>query len=332
MAIHPNHVAKQPQNADFARRAHRPAVRRAFPEPRPMLMRLVAATLFAALPSYAVAQTTGYDATAWSAEIASRYFVVPNIAYGGANHSEASLDIFVPRDASAAARVATVIFFHGGGWTGGDKAVGVLRLLPFLEMGWAAVNVNYRLGQAPAAVEDARCALRWVIRNADRYNLDVTKVVVTGESAGSHLALAAGLLPASAGLDGCSGPEPLAVAAIINWYGVTDVVDVIADTNQKEYAVRWLGGQPDRESIARRVSPIQYVNAASPAVITIHGDADRVAPYNHAVRLHQALDQAGVPNRLLTWPGRDHGAFARDEIIRSYGAIREFLRDRGVLK
>ena len=52
------------------------------------------------------------------------------------------------------------------------------------------------------AVEDCRCALRWVIRNAAKYNLDVNKLVVTGESAGSHLALTTGMLPASAGLDG----------------------------------------------------------------------------------------------------------------------------------
>jgi len=60
-----------------------------------------------------------------------------------------------------------LIYIHGGGWVGGSKESRVLRLLPWMEMGWAVVNVQYRLSDislAPAAVEDCRCALRWVYR------------------------------------------------------------------------------------------------------------------------------------------------------------------------
>ena len=89
----------------------------------------------------------------------------------------------------------------------------MLRALPYLEMGFAVVNVTYRLArvsEAPAAVEDCRCALRWVIQNAKEYGLDVNRLVVTGYSAGGHLALTTGMLPASAGLDRqCPGPDNL---------------------------------------------------------------------------------------------------------------------------
>jgi acetyl esterase/lipase len=280
-------------------------------------------------------QTPVPDAATWVAEIGSRYYVVPNLTYLVANDYEAKLDVFVSRHASAAAPVPTVIFIHGGGWEGGDKNAMVLRLLPYLEMGWSAVNVNYRAGPAtaPAAVEDCRCALRWVIRNAQKYNFDVNKLVVTGESAGSHLALTTGMLPASAGLDGeCSGAEELKVAAIINWYGVTDVVDVFEGANQQGFAVRWLSGLPNPKELAQRVSPLQYVRPELPAILTIHGDADKVAPYSHAVRLHQALDDAKVPNQLLTIAGGTHGGFKREEFIMIYATIREFLRKHGVAK
>ena len=84
-------------------------------------------------------------------------------------------------------------------------------------MGWAVVNVEYRLGQvarAPAAVEDCLCALRWVIASAEEYGFDTERIVVTGNSAGGHLALTTGILPASAGLDRqCPGDEELSVAA-----------------------------------------------------------------------------------------------------------------------
>ena len=84
-------------------------------------------------------------------------------------------------------------------------------------MGWNVVNVEYRLARvsgAPAAVEDCLCALRWIIRNAKQYNIDITKLVVSGSSAGGHLALTTGMIPPSAGLDRqCPGNEELKVAA-----------------------------------------------------------------------------------------------------------------------
>ena len=281
----------------------------------------------------AFAQAAAPDAATWVADVASRYSITPNVTYLVADGHTVQLDVYAPRGASAAAPVPTVIVIHGGGWTGGDKNVASLRLLPYLEMGWAVVNVNYRLGTAPAAVEDCRCALRWVIRNAAKYHFDVGKLVVTGESAGAHLALTTGMLPASAGLDGrCPGPEELRVAAIVNWYGVTDVSDVIGGANQQPYAVRWLGSRSDRDEVARRVSPIRYVRAGSPPVVTVHGDADRIAPYRHAVRLHEALAAAGVPNRLLTIPGGDHGGFTRDQFVRSWATIREFLKEQGIAR
>ena len=89
------------------------------------------------------------------------------------------------------------------------KETSTLRWLPYLEMGWTVVNVEYRLANvslAPAAVEDCRCALRWIIQNAEKYNFDTNQIVVTGHSAGGHLSLTTGMLPASAGLDGrCPG-------------------------------------------------------------------------------------------------------------------------------
>jgi acetyl esterase/lipase len=301
-----------------------------------MRKRFILSVLFMLLISVVtLAQTPATDAATWTAEIAARYSRITNVAYAGANSREAILDAYVPRDASATTPVPTVIYLHGGGWRGGlgIRSVSVLRFLPYLEMGWAAVNVDYRDGPAPEAVEDCRCALRWVIRNAKKYNLDVSKLVVTGDSAGSHLALTTGLLPLSAGLDGeCPGPEELKVAAIVNWYGVTDVVDVLEGAHQQPYAVRWLSGLANAKEIARRVSPLQYVRPGLPAILTIHGDADRIAPYDHAVRLHKALDDAKVPNQLLTIPGGTHGDFKRDEFIRIYAAIREFLKKHGIAR
>ena len=201
-------------------------------------------------------------------------------------------------------------------------------------MGWAVVNVQYRLARislAPAAVEDSLCALRWIIRNADRYNIDTSRLVLTGDSAGGHLSLTTGIIPTSAGLDGqCPGDEPLEVAAIVNWYGITDVGDLLAGPNMQEYAVTWMGSMPNRYEIAERVSPLTYVRHGLPPILTIHGDADPTVPYTHALRLHEELEKVGVPNQLHTVPGGGHGRFSLDESIEIYEVIRSFLKKHGL--
>lgn len=285
---------------------------------------------FFAVPGVARAQLG--DTAAWTAEIANGYRVVPNVTYLTANNWANKVDLYLPRNAAGPAPV--LMYIHGGGWVGGNKEGNVLRLLPYLEMGWAVVNVGYRLGQvspAPAAVEDCLCALRWVIRNAKEYNLDASRIVVTGNSAGGHLALTTGLTPASAGLDRqCPGTEPLSVAAVINWYGITDVADLLDGPNMKTYAVQWLGSLADRTDVARRVSPLTYVRQGLPPILSIHGDADPTVPYQHAVRLHEALKQAGVKNELYTVPGGGHGNFSNDEMRKIFQTIDRFLGQAGL--
>jgi acetyl esterase/lipase len=287
---------------------------------------LLQATLFLTLlPKLAQAQLS--EAAAWTANVANQYRVVPGVTYLTANNWEAKLDVYAVRN--AAQPTPTLIYIHGGGWVAGTKEGSFLNILPYLEMGWAAVNVEYRLArvsQAPAAVEDCLCALRWVTRNAKEYNFDTSKLVVTGHSAGGHLSLPTGMIPASAGLDRqCPGNEDLKVAAIINWYGITDVGDLFEGANKQSYAVTWMGSMLNRNEIATRVSPLTYVRSGLPPILTIHGDADVTVPYSHAVRLHAALEKAGVPNQLLTIPGGKHGGFSRPETLKIYATIREFL-------
>jgi len=275
----------------------------------------------------AIAADQASPASVWAARAVSQYLVMPDVTYLTANNYEAKLDIYRRRDAKGPQ--PTLIYIHGGGWTGGSKVGTVNYLLPWFEMGWNVVSVDYRLARvspAPAAVEDCLCALRWVAARAENFGFDVNRLVVSGESAGGHLALTTGMIPESAGLDRqCPGAPLPRVAAIVNFYGITDVVDLLDGPNLKTYAVAWLGSAVNREEIARRVSPLTYVRSGLPPVLTVHGDADPIVPYTHAVRLHEALSKANVPNYLMTITGGKHGMFSPDEYTRIYAEIRAFL-------
>lgn len=283
------------------------------------------------------------DAATSFIEAANGYRISPNITYLRAGGVDLRLDVYQPR--ATGAPTPTLIYMHGGGWTNGSKESAALIFMPYLEMGWAIVNVQYRLADAahaPAAVEDCRCALRWVYQNAAEYNFDLNAIVTTGNSAGGHLALTTGMLNAEAGLDsqcpgdrrrswttGTLGNEPLAVAAIVNWYGITDVYDLAhrAPGISGNFTEAWLGSATDRDATARRVSPINYVRDDLPPILTIHGDNDPIVPYDNATRLHAALAAAGVPNRLVTIADGGHGGFSDEEMVHIYGQIRAFLRE-----
>ncbi len=140
---------------------------------------LVGVALLLAGPTEANAQLG--ETSSFLAHVSNQYRVIPNVTYHVASNQENKLDLYVPRGATGPTPV--LMYIHGGGWVGGTKESSVLRILPYLEMGWAVANVEYRLGavaRAPAAVEDGLCALRWVIRNAGQYNLDTSRIVTTG--------------------------------------------------------------------------------------------------------------------------------------------------------
>ncbi len=283
-------------------------------------------------------------AAQWADLAPASFWVTPNITYARANNTDLKLDLYLPADAPKPMPV--LMFIHGGGWVAGSKEAMQMQLLPYLQMGFAAINVEYRLAQnslAPAAVEDCRCALHWVANSAAQYGFDLDRIIVSGDSAGGHLALTTGLLTPEAGFDRrCPAPQTLRwetwdptrpkVAAVINWYGITDVAEMFAGPNSKNYAIEWFGSLPDRERLAQQISPLNLVRKDSPAVLTIHGDKDTLVPYTQAVRLHEALTRAGVRNQLVTVPGGGHGGFSRDEVVRVRQAIREFLRAGGVLR
>jgi len=218
--------------------------------------------------------------------------VESNVAYS--THPQTVLDVYQSRRPSSAVRRPAVIVIHGGGWVGGKKENMFNRhCLPYLEKGFVVFNVEYRLAAAalaPAAVEDVLLAARWVHNNASRYNVDRRRIVVTGDSAGGHLALMVGLTPKQAKL----GPTAK-LAAVINFYGNT------------------------------------WVRKKLPPVLTIHGDADPVVPYEHGVDITKELMKHGNSAELLPIHQGDHGNFTPAQYSEIFSAIFEFLARRKIL-
>ncbi|HYI93912.1 MAG TPA: alpha/beta hydrolase [Bryobacteraceae bacterium] len=249
-----------------------------------------------------------------------------NIPYD--QHPQTMLDIVSPSGPAKERRPA-VIAIHGGGWEQGSKEAFTEQVLPWVEKGFVAANVDYRLlgvALAPAAAVDVLKAVEWFRKNGKRWNVDTGRIVLMGRSAGGYLALIAGLGNKNSGIGSHHD-----MAAIVNFWGLTDMEDAITGPNPNPQALKWFPAEEQRGNLARRLSPMVYVRKDVPPVLTVHGSDDETVPYMHAVKLTKALRQAGADAEMISVPGGKHPV--SDELMKPvYPQIWEFLRRRGILK
>lgn len=255
-----------------------------------------------------------------------------DVVYTKADGWDGKMDLYLAPKSKGPSPI--VINIHGGGWNHGVKE-SQTGFSTFFKMGYAVANIEYRLtGQAtaPAAVEDTRCALIYIIKNAKALNVDVNKIVIMGGSAGGHLALMGGLLENDHRFDGnCPGVENIKVAAIIDKYGITDVWDWGYGKNvTSKSATRWLGDKANDKKFAMSVSPITYVNKNSPPTFIVHGDADPTVPYQQSVELHKKFVEAGVKTEFMTVEGGQHGKFEKEKNSEVNKKIAAFLKSLGL--
>lgn len=287
-------------------------------------LRLIVLFLMSAFTLMAQETDTTYKKVDYPEGFSSRL----NVVYTKVGDWEGKMDLYLPPQGKGPTPI--VINIHGGGWNHGVKE-SQTGFNTFFKMGYAVANIEYRLtGQAtaPAAVEDTRCALIYLIKNAKTLNIDVNKIVIMGGSAGGHLALMGGLLANDHRFDGnCPGVNNIKVAAIVDKYGITDVWDWGYGSNiTSKSAVRWLGNKANDKEFAKSVSPISYVTRNSPPVFIVHGDADPTVPYQQSVELHKKLLESGVKTEFITVSGGKHGQFPREKNSEINKSIAEWLK------
>ena len=280
-------------------------------------------------------ETVNVDTTTYKpVELMPGYSASLNEVYTSTADWEGKVDIyFQPKSTKLN---PLIINIHGGGWNHGVKE-SQTGFNSFFIKGFSIANIEYRLtakAKAPAAIEDARCALIYLIKNASRFNIDVNKIIVMGGSAGGHLALMTGLLANNHLFDiNCRGVENIHVAAIIDKYGITDVWDWAYGKNiTSKSATNWLGDKMNNEDFAKSVSPINYINKNSPPVFIVHGDADPTVPYQHSVDLYQKLLSLGVKTEFITVSGGLHGKFEKTKNTEINNSIIDFILSLNVFK
>ncbi len=250
-----------------------------------------------------------------------------DVIYKETDNWTGKMDLYLPPNRGKSTPI--LINIHGGGWNHGSKEKQTDFQLFFKE-NIAVANINYRLvdiAPAPAAIEDVRSAIIYLIKNAEHLNIDVKKIIIMGGSSGGHLALCAGYIANNPIFD--SNREEIKevkVAAIINKYGIADLFSFSIDTKKHNSAIRWLGENINNMDFKKSVSGITYIDEDSPPTFIIHGDADPIVPYIQSVKLHKTLVMNGIESEFITIKNGGHGKFTKKENSKINKAIIKFLK------
>jgi acetyl esterase/lipase len=244
---------------------------------------------------------------------------VKNIQYAPGAGRRHRLDVWRPK--SHAHRAPVLLQLHGGAWMVGDKGEQALPLMLHLAAeGWVCVAANYRLSPRvtfPDHLIDCKLALRWIRENITEYGGDPDFVVVTGGSAGGHLAALLALTPNDPEFQpGFEGADT-SVTACVPFYGVYDLAEVFDPRDRAgahgERVGRWFARriagatvEEDRERFVR-YSPIAHVGPQAPPFFVVHGGRDNLVPAEQARRFVAALREVSrEPVLYAEIPGASH--------------------------
>ena len=215
-----------------------------------------------------------------------------------------------------------VVLIHGGGWFYGSPYDCVPFSLRLAAKGYVAVTISYRLApknRFPDQIHDAKCAVRWLRANAEKYRVDKDRIGVFGHSAGGHLACMVGLTSSQDGLEGNGGhhEQRSDVCCVVCTSALTDLAHLctqpaqgLAGVGTKMAIQAFLGGPPAKVSKRyEQASPITYVSKDSPPTLLICGTKDALVPNDQSLRLEKKLRAAGAEARVLTLVGAEHDFF-----------------------
>jgi acetyl esterase/lipase len=232
-----------------------------------------------------------------------------NIPYADDTIKKHMLDIYLP--ATRATKLPLVVWIHGGAWNHNDKYADMGYMTQtvrgLIENGYAFASIDYRHSTTaifPAQIQDCSQGLEFLFTNAEKYGIDKSRIALIGFSAGGHLASILGLALNNDVKDFYpAGRKPsYKLNAIIDFYGPADLLMMSAKLDPESTTdpiFQLLGSSAvKRPDLARRASPVTYVDKNDPPFFIVNGEKDESVPFQQSVLLKSSLDLAGVKSEL----------------------------------
>jgi acetyl esterase/lipase len=271
------------------------------------------------------------------------YTRTEDVIYGRKYGLAMTLDVFAPKDREKA-NGAGIIFCVSGGWFSAKQATPVGFIAPLVDRGYtvfAVVHGSQPKFTIPEVLEDMHRAVRFVRHNAKKYGVDPDRLGITGGSAGGHLSLMQGTTGKAGGAKSLDpvDRESSKVQAVACFFPPTDFLNYGKKGNVNLGTGTLAGFRPPfefwerdpltnalivipyeakRREIGKEISPVYHVSKDSAPALIMHGDADKLVPIQQAELMIAAYEKAGVPCKLVTKEGGDHGWKGMDQDLQTF--------------
>lgn len=295
-------------------------------------------SLFWALPVAAQSPATKPAPTKLHPDIVAAIEVTRDLTYATYGDRQVQLDRFRPKNATAP--LPAIVCIHGGGWFKGDRSSMGNLASALAARGFVTVAISYRLsGEAkfPAAIEDAKAAVRWLRANAKAQGIQPDHIGAIGLSAGGHLAAllaTSGDVPELEG-EGGNAEQSSRIQACVAMGAQTDLLsDRIAGLSARPddpFYRTFLGAsQADASDVYALASPRDHLDPQDPPILVLTGELDD--PSTHADEFRADLAKFGVFTDLVILPDAPHAFLGRQNafdacVERAATFFAERLRD-----
>jgi len=268
-----------------------------------------------------------------AAGVAGEVRVEKDVAYLGDDRSEKA-DLYLPDDMEPGKKYPGVVVIHGGGWTGGDKAAAreINIATTLAGQGYVCMSINYQLAKPgmptfPANIQEAKRAVRWLRKHAERLQLDAAHIGAIGGSAGGHLTALLAVSGPECGLDPAEDAEfscriqaavPLYPHCASTWQGGTPL-------QTYDNLPMFVKPHTEAPELWDSASPIKNISRDDPPMLLLHGTADKTTPLTQSTTLRDAARAADVPCELIVVEGAAHAFHLQPEQRDLRPAVIEFF-------
>ena len=272
--------------------------------------------------------------------------LVQNVIYSSATGTELRLSLILPWNLDnpdiKKDKKPLIVYVQGSAWTTPDRDFQIPQLSEFARKGYIVATLDHRnalLGNAfPSFLQDVKCAIRFLRKNADIYGIDTDKIAIWGTSSGGNAALLVGLTGDAAEYKTEEYKKYSdKVAAVVECFGPTDLIAMTGTAAEEDYAIPEInyilsglcGGDMDKfPEVAYKMSPVNYVEKAKemPPFLLLHGDIDPIVPFDQMVMLYNKMTACEYDVEAWQINGAEHeGTFWSQDV---YDIIAEFLNKK----
>ena len=237
-------------------------------------------------------------------EEVSSFFTMKTMIYKTTGSTELKVYIYQPVGLKDNERRPAIIFFFGGGFSGGKVTQFVPQCKYLVERGLVAMVADYRVKSRHnvtpfECVADARSAISWLRIHADELGIDRNRIVASGGSAGGNIAVCTALIKDldenNEGLSVSSVPDALVL--------FNPPLNMVESIKNPETLFK------DKSARVQEISPYHHISAGARPTIIFHGTKDSSVPFRQAVSFCNEMKQYGNRCELVPFEGREHGFF-----------------------